>query len=175
MTAPITRSQESAACRLFMICLLKTRPTLLVTDSIVKRFRVNTWAMFETIANIIDQYLGHPTAIRAIIGGFCLSAGATQYLKFRPVLQGLTDLQYRTLVRLFAFVSAFLATWLLWPSNDALAGAIVGLAVGSITPVIYRLVMHKLYCKSSNVEVVISGRPTSNAIVVCKTTGSANN
>lgn len=125
--------------------------------------------MLDTIANLIDQYLGHPTVIRAIVGGVCLSAGATQYLKFRPVLKGLTDVQYRTLVRTFAFVSAFMATWLLWPSNDILAGAVVGLAVGSVTPIMYRFLIHKLYGKSPNVEVVISGRPSGNTTVTCNT------
>lgn len=51
MMTPITRSQDSTSCRLFIMCLLKTRPTLLAPESIVKRFRVNYHATEAAMAS----------------------------------------------------------------------------------------------------------------------------
>lgn len=123
--------------------------------------------MFERIANLIDMDLGQPTAVRAIIAGMCLSIGITQYLKFRPAFSRLSDIQYRLIVRSIAALTAFVFTWVLWPAGDILAGAVMGLAVGAITPVIYAIAIRRLYRHAPHIEVVMSGRPgTKDAIAV---------
>lgn len=94
--------------------------------------------MIDTLTQVltlINNQLGHRTAVLALLVGFGFSVGLTQYIKKRPDVR-----MSRSSIRALAFVLAALSTWALWP-EPGISGIVVGLCVGLTSPLTYTVVV----------------------------------
>ncbi|MGH7239671.1 MAG: hypothetical protein ACREHG_06350 [Candidatus Saccharimonadales bacterium] len=93
----------------------------------------------DTFNAIADALRHAPPQVWATIAGLLISWCGTQFFKFWLPLT-LTNGQHRQAIRGLATVLAFLPTFLLWPTHDAV-GAIWGVVVGLGSPISYLLVI----------------------------------
>lgn len=112
-----------------------------------------------SILDIINQQLGHATVVRALVLSMLISGGLTQLAKFSPSLNQAGDAVYRFLVRVFAFLSAFVSCWALWPKADSAAGISAAVVVGLFSPTVYAVVVNVLVWKWPKLDAILSGRP----------------
>lgn len=112
----------------------------------------------EHVSQWLDQFLGTPGALRAVVVGLLLSWSATQALKFLPRLRALTPSSKRLMVRGMSFVFAAAPVFLMWPGPwlPRLFGALV---TGLCAPTAYTCTVRIVYHFWPWLELKLSASP----------------
>lgn len=90
--------------------------------------------------DLLETYLAHPTAVRALAAGLVTSWLVTQGWKFHPWLSRLTPVAARWYTRGIAFVTGFGPVATLWPEHGA-PRWMLAVVIGIAAPILYTLAL----------------------------------
>ncbi len=120
--------------------------------------------MIETITNWLNAVFGWAASIPqpgwAILLGFLFGVFLTQWIKktfpIETLFPGKSKTVYVTIIRIYALLAAMVPTYLLWPVED-IYRPYAALAVGVMTPIVYKTGTHFIYKKWPDLEDRWSG------------------